>query len=102
MRVRAVGICRIAMILLVVVTDLGAALPVARPVLAGVVLPVREPGSIQVRPCQDVVPVWVVSAAVDHLAVFVQLRRLRETDVRVVKLVEIAGNTHALGIEPGA
>ena len=79
----------------------GAALAVARPVVAGRVLVSRESGAVELRTGQNIVPIGFVSTAVDDLAFFVGRVFFRELVVVAVQVVYVARHLKSLGVVPG-
>ena len=84
----------------VVVAEHDRALRAARVVLAGHVLVGRKGFAVRRRAGDDVMPVRLVAAAVDDLALLRQIVLLAELVVGAVQIVDAGGDDHALGIHP--
>lgn len=70
-----------------------------RPVAAGLV---GNPGAVGFRPCQHVMPVRCVAAAIHHFALFIQRRLLGDAVGVAVQRGDIVGDFLTLGVEPRA
>ncbi len=89
----------------VVVADLRATFAVfrTRPVTAGMVafLPRKVGCAVVLGTCEDVVSIWLVTAPVDHVAVFIQRCAFDDVGAQV-QLVEVVGDQIAACVIPGA
>ena len=83
----------------VVVADHHGALRAAGAVLARAIFASRECTAVHGRAGQDVVPVGLVTASIDHLAFFGKRGLLGEV-VGAVQFVDRLGDDHALGVHP--
>jgi hypothetical protein len=75
----------------VMMADLAAAVSAVRPVSTSVVITSRERRSVELRTGQDIVSIRAITAAVYHLAIFVQRGRLDEVAAspRLLKSVAV-------------
>src|ERR1700741_154618 len=80
-------------------TEHDGALRTGRVVLAGVVLIIRESGSVGSRACQDVMPVWRIATTSVDLALFGQRGLLVEV-IGAVQLSNVLRNRHTFCIHP--
>src|SRR6185437_6419839 len=92
----------VAQPLAVVVAEHHRALRRARVVLAGVVGAVGEGRPVRPGAGEDVVPVRLVAAAVDDLALLREVVLLGQLVVRAVQIGNAGGDDDALGVGPGA
>lgn len=82
--------------------DLRASLAVACPVLARVIGSIGERAAIPLGARQDIVPVRRIAASVNDFSLLVDRRLLRKIVRVTVKLVNVLGNDHTIGITPGS
>src|SRR5437764_5708375 len=89
----------VAQALSVGVADHRGTLGAARPVVAGAVLTRREGPAVRLRAGQRIVPIGGIAAAVHYVALFGEIRLLREV-VGAVELVDVLGDDHSIAVLP--
>lgn len=81
------------------VSQLSTAITAAVPVVTGQFLTLRESGSVELGPREDIVSVWTVTPPIDQRTQFVE-RRFFVQIVLAVKLFDVLRYHDTLRIEP--